>query len=356
MLIAHGCTTDEATGAVAHRCHAELWDIHRRFAALALPTDEQVYSAFKTMAVKEIALVTFLQDPWEAAYIGEHVPVENLPFVPNFISRVATARPELFGRATTVVPARYASLKIDPEAMFTDNPAVFTTSGAWDIRPNPGCYDVEAFPKNPERAKADPRGFGLQAWWTPIAIRRESMYFAGKRPAKCHMCNDEHQIISFRDFDVSHISELLLLKHEILAHLRDVYKLLWMQLQSVLLCFHAFAGCVPAHLHITFHVQTPVYAQMHSIPLDDVIMHLVKFGHTKLLRQYPQRILRPPKRILHMPEDAEHAKQWMAKNSTCEGTVPPGYDNQRQALCKLALLDGAAWKAVGLYYPKKSRR
>lgn len=81
--------------------------------------------------------------------------------------------------------------------------------------------------------------------------------------------------------------------------------------------------------------------------LDDVIEHLEKFGDTKLLRRFPRRIMRGRGGV----EDTEHARPWMASNSSCEGTGLLGARIIRQALCKLALLDGALWRSVGQFYP-----
>jgi hypothetical protein len=340
MLIDYGCTHEEAAVAVAQRDHLELWDIQQRFAAKVTPADDQVYPKYLRCAQKGMRLVTLRKDPWEAVHFGENVPGKNVQLADQILGRVANA-------ATALRYSAFPSAQSAVE-MFHQYPAVFTTSGAWDIRPNPGCYNMAAFPKNPASAKADIRGFGLLAWWTPFGIRSSSIYFAtSSKPAqRTRAKTNEKMLLAFRDFDASHIDELVDLKRGIMLHLKEVYGFSNQDLKGTVLCFHEFVGCVPVHLHIRHCVQHDIQTEGNSIALDEVIEHLVKHGGTGQLRLYPRCIL------YHEggPHDADHARTWMETNSFCEGVVAPGDDNHRRALCKLALQDGAAWRSVSQFY------
>jgi hypothetical protein len=331
MLCSNGCTADEAAVAMAERQHWELWDIHRRFAAKLLPTDAEVYPKYATNAKKQMKVYTWQADPRQALFQGD-TALKKRSVLPR---RQVSAQPQLFGPVAAELSSNYSAFPGADEvsALFSTYPAVFTTSGAWDIRPNPGCCDLAALPKDPARAKTDPRGFGLLAWWTPRSIRLKSMFFATANAAEVSGLHnsDEHIPLSFRDLDSTHISGLVDLKRDVQAHLREVYAFSTLDLQQTAMFFSEFGGCVPVHVQITHSVTHDTETQIGSVAFDDVVEYLEKFGDTKLLRRYPRRIMRWRGNV----EDTEHAQPWMASNSSCEGTVASGGENHRQALCKL---------------------
>jgi hypothetical protein len=54
--------------------------------------------------------------------------------------------------------------------------------GDWLIRPNPYYFyfDYGEFPKDLKKAKEDPRGFSLNAWWIHSQLQKDSVHWQRK--------------------------------------------------------------------------------------------------------------------------------------------------------------------------------
>lgn len=193
------------------------------------------------------------------------------------------------------------------------HPEIFEVCGNWLIRPNPYYFDYEEFPKDLKKAKDDPRGFAIIAWWIHPALQKSSRHFNDEvEPLRLRapppstssasmgrvlsatgdgssharvadlMSDGSRYVCTALDFDRSDIAELKALRAAARSHMQRVYGV--EDLEDDDLVFHlkpvrkSNSKYLTAHLHIFYKAGRDAECFTKSHTLSSVIAELETKG------------------------------------------------------------------------------